>query len=442
MDDKKWEPDSEKYNQQTNPQGNRKKSLWWIPVAIVTVVIVAAVIVGAVVGVKQLKKLAKDSREQNVVEIETETSNSLIIAQADDTPRETTEVSKTSQGGVYITDVSDVVDQVMPAVVSVTSRQLVTSGGWGFFNRGNGSTKEVESGMGSGTIVGQNNSELLILTSYHVVEGASSFYLTFCDDESVEAYLKASDEQTDIAIVAAKLEDIPEATRDEIKIAVLNPDDIAVGDGVIVIGNALGYGPSVVTGIVSAKDRTFASDNKSMSVIQTDASINEGNSGGCMLDSEGKIIGISEAKISSTSVEGVCYAISIYHYYDDIMEMLEAPEAEDTDGRDGIEGSTSGGGYLGIYGRDIDAQLASAYGLTEGIYVLSTIQGGGAEDAGIRQGDIIIGMNGKSITEMTALQSELQKCEPGEEVTLTLMRYSGNGYEKTEVKVILTAAIS
>lgn len=236
------------------------------------------------------------------------------------------EIAQTSS--ILLTDVSDIVEEAMPSVVSITSRTLVMSGGygsmWGFkYGQQEQTTEEVESGIGSGTIVGENDTELLILTSYHVVEDCSSLYITFCDDENVEGYIKNADESTDIAIVAVLLSDIPDSTYTQIAAIEMSTDEIEVGEGVIVIGDALGYGQSVVTGIISATSREITVDDSTISVLQTDAAINSGNSGGCVLNSDGKIIGISEAKISSSSVEGMCYAIPIAENYDLIMSLMQ-----------------------------------------------------------------------------------------------------------------------
>lgn len=226
---------------------------------------------------------------------------------------------------VMLNDVSDIVDAVMPSVVSITQRSQA-SDYYGPYVQSS-SSEEVESGVGSGTIVAANSSELLILTSYHVVEGSSSLYVTFCNDASVDGYIKACSQADDIAVVAVPLDDIEEETLNSIAIAKLSNDENEIGEGVIVIGDALGCGQSVVTGIVSALDRQINVEERTITVIQTDAAINAGNSGGCTLNSKGEVIGISEAKIASDGVEGMCYAISVRAYYDLIMDMLNGKNA-------------------------------------------------------------------------------------------------------------------
>jgi len=221
-----------------------------------------------------------------------------------------TSLDITQPAQVRLNDVSDIVDAVMPSVVAITSV-----------------IEDVESGVGSGTIVAENDSELLILTSYHVVEGSSSLIVTFCDEASVDGYIKDSSPQDDIAVVAVPLDDIEEETLGSIAKAKLNNEENEIGEGVIVIGDALGCGQSVVTGVVSALDRQITVEDRTITVIQTDAAINAGNSGGCTLNSNGEVIGISEAKIESDGVEGMCYAISVRAYYDLIMDMLNGKNA-------------------------------------------------------------------------------------------------------------------
>ena len=459
-DSARWQSDTAKYNSapESAPQPPKKKRhLWWIPVSAALVVVLAGIVVGSVIGIKALSSSASQviSNISNgqAVQIssddEEETTSGLIINQTENVKQDTS----ASTSGIVLTDVSDVVSNVMPSVVSITSRSIVTSGGynWGFWfgnqNSGQQTQEEVESGVGSGTIVGQNDEELLILTSYHVVEDCSSLYVTFCDDSAVDGYVKDASEEDDIAIVALRLSDISSDTLGKISIAALSNEDIEIGDGVIVIGNALGYGQSVVTGIVSATNRQITVENRSINVIQTDAAINSGNSGGCMLNSNGEIIGISEAKISSSTVEGMCYAISIQHYYDTIMSMLsEAPAEQETEssadnGSNNNNNSSSQGAYLGIYGYDITSDLAASYGLDEGVYVLSTVSGSGAEAAGLSQGDIIVGFEGKTISSMSELQSALANYNAGDKITLTVLKYTSNGYTETNVEVTLTASI-
>ncbi len=443
----RWQPDTEKYNtyyDNTPEPEKKKRKKWWIPVVIILAAMVVVVAVIISVGTDVVKDPNGDTTSESQV-AEAETSDSSLILGDNEGASSANTVSTADAEGVVLVDVSSVVEEVMPAIVSITSRSLVNNGSsyWGYFYGESDDTEEeeVDSGYGSGTIVAQNATQLLILTSFHVVEDSSSFYITFCDGSTAEAYLKATAEDSDIAIVAVNLEDISDETRDEIKIATLRSEDVEIGEGVIVIGNALGYGQSVTTGIVSAKDKEITVDEKTVITIQTDAAINGGNSGGATLDVNGNVIGISEAKIQSTSVEGMGYSISIYNNYDLIMELLttETTEEEETTG----DISEIGTGYLGIYGRDLSAQLASQYGLptSQGVFVAGVVSDSGAEAAGLTAGDIITGIDGTTITSMTDLQSAIATHSAGDTVTLDVLKYSQDGYTEATVEVTLTAQI-
>ncbi len=440
----RWNPSPDDYNTQP-PKDPAPKRRWLIPLIIVAAVMIISIIVGVWVGITRMRKdaMAEKSRivQEEIANLEERTEEAVSQA-------ETTTGAKTASSGIVLTDVTNVVEEVMPAVVSITSRSMVSSvddyfsfffgRDSGFSNpfSGFGEEEEVESGIGSGTIISRNDTELLILTSYHVVEGSSSLYVTFADDASVDGYVKGVSEATDIAIVAVPLSNISESTLSAIKEAKMSMESANVGEGVVVIGNALGYGMSVTSGIVSAVNRTIVIDGKTLTVIQTDAAINNGNSGGCMLNAKGEIIGISEAKISSSAVEGMCYAIPIDINSALIQELLEG-ETTDTGATAEIQGA-----YLGIRGRDISAANSQKYGIPEGIYVSATVPGGGAEAAGILQGDVIIGIDNVNTTTMAQLQAQLAKYNPGDWATLTIMRETEFGYEMINVDVMLTDMLS
>ena len=449
--EQRWQPNSEKYNtyetrtEQKAPAPKKKK--WWIPLAIVLGVLAVVAVAGTVIGVNAVKNYLQKNTSDEAAVIESQ-DNTSAYDPIESIQSNISIQEDSSSAGFYLTDVSDVVKEVMPSVVAITSRSLVSTGNyggfWGYYfgNQGQGSTQEVESGAGSGTIVGQNDTELMILTSYHVVEGSSSFYITFVDGENVEGYLKAASEENDIAIVAVKLSDIKSSTINSLKIAKLSTDDVEVGDGVIVIGNALGYGQSVTSGIISAESRTITADGKTLNVMQTDAAINGGNSGGSMLNAKGEIIGISEAKVTSTNVEGVCYAIPIKENYDLIMGLM-ATESKNTGEESGSdeEETTRAGAYIGVQGMDISAEVAQQYGLQQGVYVVAVVENGGAEAAGVSEGDIIIGIDGKTITSMSELQSYLSGINPGTAVNLTILKNTGNNYIQGTVSVVTTGAL-
>ena len=444
--EQKWEPNPGKYNSYdssttyTRPVEKKKKKWWIIPLVVILALMVAFICVGVWYGFKYIDQYISSDTSEEAEEADENTNISI------------SDSSDSSSSGIVLTDVSSVVEEVMPAVVSITSRSYANnySSFWGYSFGGSSdsSTEEVDSGIGSGTIVGSNDTELLILTSYHVVEDSSSLYVTFCDDESVDGYIKSSSEDYDIAVVAVPLEDISDSTLESITYATICTEQASVGEGVIVIGDALGYGQSVTTGIVSAVDREITVENRTISVIQTDAAINSGNSGGCMLNSAGQIIGISEAKITSDSVEGMCYAISINVYADLIEELLTTTttsSGSDTDEEEtttGSSASSSQTAYLGIRGTDVDSDTASAYNMVEGVYVASVVEGGGAEEAGVEEGDIIVGLDGTSLTTMSELQSLLSNYSAGDTVTLTIMRSSNGTYTEMDLEVTLTSQIN
>ena len=444
-----WEPNPGKYNtytaDYTQSEPKKKKKKWWlIPLIVVLAVMVAFIAYGVYYGFTYIESLVSSDEDSSGTTTDDSTEINIVDS------------SDASSDGIVLTDVSSIVEEVMPAVVSITSRTLVNnySNFWGYSFGGSSdsSSEEVESGIGSGTIVGTNDTELLILTSYHVVEDSSSLYVTFCDDESVDGYIKSVSEDYDIAVVAVPLEYISDSTLESITIATICTEQASVGEGVVVIGDALGYGQSVTTGIVSAVDREITVENRTISVIQTDAAINSGNSGGCVLNSAGQIIGISEAKITSDTVEGMCYAISVNVYADLIEELLTTTTTDSSADSDDEEETTSSSGssassssqtaYLGIKGVDVDSDTASSYNMVEGVYVASVVSGGGAEAAGVEEGDIIVGLDGTSLTTMTELQSLLSQYSAGDTVTLTVMRSSGGTYTEIDLEVTLTSQIN
>lgn len=342
-----------------------------------------------------------------------------------------------SSGETVITDVSDVVKNVMPSVVAITSTQLVQSGYSGslydyYFGNGNSNNNQYEeqTGAGSGIIIGQNDTELLIVTNNHVVEGADSLQIQFIDDETVDAAIKGTDSEKDLAVVAVKLSDIKKSTLEQIKVATLgDSDELEVGEGTIAIGNALGYGQSVTTGVVSALNREVQYENRTMKLIQTNAAINPGNSGGALLNSKGEVIGINAAKYSSSSVEGMGFAIPVSSVKDVIEDLMnkETLTKVDSDKK----------GYLNIYGRDVTSTLSETYSVPTGVYVIEVMEGGAADKAGIEKSNVITKINGETVSSMEDLQSKLEYYEKGTEVTLTIQYAKGNEYKEKEVKVTL-----
>ena len=338
----------------------------------------------------------------------------------------TTQLNQTSS--TVTSDVSGIVEQAMPSIVSITNMSIQEV--QNFF----GQTQEQESeSLGSGIIIQQSDTELLIATNNHVVEGADTLTVTFVDEENVEANIKGTDPSKDLAIVAVPLESIKDSTMETIAIATLgDSNEVQVGEPAIAIGNALGYGQSVTTGIISATNRQIDMDGFDSELIQTDAAINPGNSGGALLNANGAVIGINTAKINSSVAEGMGYAIPI----SDASEVLTNLMNRETRERVSDEAR----GYLGITGQDVSSDIGEAYNMPTGVYISEVTQGSGAEQAGLSRGSIITGMEGVTIDSMETLQDQLSYYAVGETVELTVqVPASGGEYEEQTVSVTLGA---
>ena len=330
----------------------------------------------------------------------------------------------TTSTSTVTSDVSDIVENTLPSIVSITNMSVQEV--QNFF--GGISQQESES-AGSGIIISQNDSELLVVTNNHVVEGSDTLTVTFNDGNSVEAQIKGTDSARDLAVVAVPLDKISDDTMSAIKVATLgDSDSLKVGEPAIAIGNALGYGQSVTTGIVSATGRTI--DGFDGEYIQTDAAINPGNSGGALLNANGEVIGINSAKINSSAVEGMGFAIPISDASDVIQNLMNKETRSKV--------SDEERGYLGIKGYDVSEEGAQMYNMPTGVYVKKVMSGGGAEKAGLTKGSIITGFEGSSISGMSSLQEQLQYYKAGEEVTLTVQIPDKNGeYTEKDIKVTL-----
>lgn len=340
-----------------------------------------------------------------------------------------------------ITGVEDVAREVQPAVVSITNKSVqevqdlfgmygMYGFGWGD-GRGRTYTYESES-CGSGIIIGQNDSELLIATNFHVVDGATELTVGFVDDEMCKASVKGTDDDNDLAVVSVALSDIPKDTLSAIKVAKIgDSDDLVVGQQVVCIGNALGYGQSVTTGIVSALNRTIKLEGyDNTELIQTDAAINGGNSGGAMLDMKGHVVGINSAKVASAGVEGMGYAIPISYaksILEDLMNKKTRTEVVDEDQS----------AYIGFSGKEISDELTYLYGLPEGIFVQEVAADGPAEAAGMKKGDIIVKFDGEEVSSMDDLREKLAYYAAGEEVTVTVSRANEGEYENVKLDLTL-----
>lgn len=335
------------------------------------------------------------------------------------------------------TDVTEVVKNVMPSVVSVNNKYIETTS---FFGQQYNSEGEAS---GSGIIVGQNDTELLIATNNHVVESAEELTVQFVDGSQIQAQIKGTDADKDLAVIAVQLSDISSDTMNSISIATLGDSDaLTVGEPVIAIGNALGYGQSVTTGVVSALNRAIATDGTQNvqtgtdtevnTFIQTDAAINPGNSGGALLNIKGEVIGINSNKIGGSTVEGMGYAIPI----SDAKPIIENLMTKQTK----LKVNEDSKGYLGITGIDVVEEYSQIYGMPQGVYVSSVTEGTGAAQAGLIKGDIITALNGEEVKSMEALKNELSYYAAGTTVELTIMQGSPTGYQAKTVEVTLGSA--
>lgn len=325
-----------------------------------------------------------------------------------------------------VTDVSSIAEKAMPSLVAINDTMTVEQNN--FF--GMPQTYQAQS-SGSGIIVGQNDTELLIATNNHVVSGATDMKVTFTDSTQVAAAVKGTDSATDLAIIAVKLSDIPSDTMSKIKVATLgNSDNVKVGQQVIAIGNALGYGQSLTVGYISALDREITDENGIQhTYIQTDAAINPGNSGGAFLDLNGNVIGINAAKNASTEVEGMGFAIPISKAQEILNNLMTKKTREAVD--------ESAQGYLGIQGTNIDANASKEYGMPVGIYVYKIVEGGAAANSDLKEKDIITKFDGQSVTNMEELKQMLTYYEGGSTVSLTVQSLVNGSYVEHEVQITL-----
>lgn len=356
-----------------------------------------------------------------------------------DTGKDTGSIAKGSL------DVSEIVSEALPSIVSITTKSVQEVqnyfGMYGMYGYAPQQQEQEVEGSGSGIIVGKNDDELLIATNYHVVEGADTLSVAFTDGNAVEASVKGFDEERDLAVVSVSLDDVEDDTMDAISIANIgSSDDLKVGEQVVAIGNALGYGQSVTTGIVSAKNRRMDSDNNTVTdgsddssdgvnLIQTDAAINPGNSGGALLNMEGEVVGINSAKLASTEVEGMGYAIAI----SDVTDILQNLMNETS--RDKLDDSEHG--VLGIKGSSVSSEAVQMYGIPAGVFVKKVTEGGAADKAGLKANSVITEFNGKTVSSSNQLIEYLSYYEPDEEVELTVQVPHGTSYKEETVKVTL-----
>lgn len=336
--------------------------------------------------------------------------------------KEETQIPQMETVTAVVSDVTEVVKSAMPCVVSITN--FYTAMDW----YGDESEEEAS---GSGIIVGENENELLIVTNYHVIEDCNELSVQFIDESEVLAYVKGSDVEHDLAVLTVYLTDIKEETKQKIAIATLGDSDaLQVGEPAIAIGNSLGYGQSVTTGVISAINREVMLDEDTSSfLIQTDAAINPGNSGGALLNVKGEVIGINSNKIADYLIEGMGYAIPITTAKPIIEELMVRETRQKV--------ADSERAFLGISGTDVTEDVAMTYGMPLGVYVAQVLENSGAESAGLQTGDIVVAFDGETITHMTQLQGLLEYYAAGTTVDVTVMRQSDLGYQEKVISVTL-----
>ena len=418
---------NEPFNQNTEKKTREKKPMTtgkkWA--AVVAMALVFGLVAGGVmVGVNAAGGylLNRENKADQIGQTQTVNSDSGTAS------------SGKSQTGT----VAQVAKDAMPSVVTISTMSVEEMRS--FF----GGTQQYKvEGAGTGVIVGKNDSELLIATNNHVVEGATSLSVGFIDQESVAGEVKGTDVDNDLAVVAVKLSDIPDDTMKQIKVATVgDSDDLQLGDQVVAIGNALGYGQSVTSGYVSALDRDLTLTDQSgttinsTGLIQTDAAINEGNSGGALLNMKGELIGINEAKTASsstgTAVDNIGFAIPIDKAEKSLQQLMNLTTREKVDANQAS--------YLGIAGQDVSEEAKELYGIPSGVVIAEVVKNGPADEAGVKKGDILTGLDGRSIGSMEQLQDVLQYYAAGEKVDIVVQRSDNGSYQEQTLSITLGSA--
>ena len=426
-------PSGSHNNNKKNPK-NSKKLAKKIGAITLSAVLFGSVAAGSFQAVNYFSPFSKTTGSSGSTASNNSSSTSLL---------KTTAVSGSSNTGSL--DVSDITTSAMPSIVAITNKSVQEVQDYfsqfGFGGQGQPQTQETES-QGSGIIIGKNDSELLMVTNNHVVEGADTLSVCFIDNQVYEAAIKGTDPENDLAVIAVPLDSISDDTMSKIAVASIgDSDSLKVGEQVVAIGNALGYGQSVTTGIVSAVNRTLSSnssdtqdsnssdDSSSATYIQTDAAINPGNSGGALLNMNGEVIGINSAKLASTEVEGMGYAIPISRVSDIIDNLMNQTTRTKVD--------SDKQGTIGIKGINVTSDVQEKYNLPEGIYISEVTSGSAAEKAGITSGSVITKFDGKSVTDIESLQDLLQYYKAGETVELTLQVPDSDSYKEKTVSITL-----
>lgn len=427
-------PSGSHNNNKKNPK-NSKKLAKKIGAITLSAVLFGSVAAGSFQAVNYFSPVSKTTNSSSQTSKSNSSSSSLL---------KTTTTSDSSNKGSL--DVSDITTSAMPSIVAITNKSVQEVQDYfsqfGFRGQGQTQTQETES-QGSGIIIGKNDTELLMVTNNHVVEGADTLSVCFIDNKVYEANVKGTDAENDLAVIAVPLDSISDDTMSQIAVASIgDSDSLKVGEQVVAIGNALGYGQSVTTGIVSAVNRALSNnssdtqdsnsssdDSSSATYIQTDAAINPGNSGGALLNMNGEVIGINSAKLASTEVEGMGYAIPISRVSDIIDNLMNQTTRTKVD--------SDKQGTIGIKGINVTSDVQEKYNLPEGIYVSEVTSGSAAEKAGITSGSVITKFEGKSVTDIESLQDLLQYYKAGETVELTLQVPDSDSYKEKTVSISL-----
>lgn len=373
------------------------------------------------------------------IELSTTTQTATLTTATDNGIKATNTVNSTNSSSSM--SVSDIATNCMPSIVAITNQGVTdVMTFWG-------KMQQQSESCGSGVIVGKTDKELLIVTNYHVIANSNTLTVVFSYDEdnekpsAVEAYVKGYDEDRDLAVIAISADDLTDDMLNQLKIATIgSSSDLALGEQVVAIGNALGYGQSVTTGIVSALNRTISTSSDGTSTtddnnkyIQTDTAINPGNSGGALFNMKGELVGINSAKIAADAVEGMGYAIPISDVFDLIQDLMNQTTRTEVIAEEKR-------GYLGISGSNVTSDISAAYGFPEGIFVSSVVEGSAADKAGIAKGNVITKYDGKSIRTISTLQNLLTYYKAGETVKVTIQVQNGSEYEEKEVDVTLSTA--
>lgn len=404
-------------------QTKKKGSFLKKTVATIVAAVLFGVVAGATMfGVNRAGELLFPMEREVQMQAQVQQQEPLESTPILPMPQETIPAMAT---GVVLEDVSLIVESAMPSVVAINNTTLYQSSTW----FGQTQTYEVPS-SGSGIIIGENETELLIVTNNHVIEDSNTLSVTFIDESTVDAAIKGTDSASDLAVIAVPLANITEETRSQIKAATLgDSDSLKMGQGVIAIGNALGHGQSVTVGHVSALDREIEVDGNKRTVIQTDAAINPGNSGGALLNSKGELIGINEAKYADETVEGIGYAIPI-SYAKEIIDDLKLRTTK-------VEVAEGEQGYLGIQVQNVDATTSQMLGMPQGVYVYKIMEDSAAEASDLREKDIITKFDGETVRTNADLTGLLTYYKAGTTITLTVQSLENGVYVEREVEVTL-----